>query len=717
MKLWFTAQELADASCDGLMAGLPTTKRGINELARRDGWEWHKGLCRTRAGREGGGGLEYHLDVLPAPVRLAWLSRHVAVDGRAPKVSIPDDTPISTRGRQARDARLVILGAADRYRESNQLSVAASDAYFATLYNAGEIEIAPWARVLVKRLSRRTLARWRAAGSAALAYDPGASRKGTGILSRGANGEIRDFVLALLGKNPFLSTEHIRNAVIDRFGLFVEVNGVRRRLPSLRAFQFALTDLRREFKNELTRLTDPDGYRSKVEFVATGTSTANRLNEVWQIDASPLDAIMLSGKRQTIYAAVDVYSRRTIITMSPTPRASAVGLLLRKCLLEWGVPERIKTDNGSDFIAHSTRRLLDVLNIEIELAPPYTPRAKAIVERAIGTFQRDFAATLPGFVGHSVADRKVIEGRKAFSRRLGLDDAHLFDADMTEAEAEDYANSWAAEIFAHTPHDGLGGRTPFEVAAGFDGPVRRIENEAALDILLAPVAGGNGLRQVTKTGIRVDGANYLIGTVMPGTTVLCRMDPSDLGRLFVFAADGESFLGHAVCPQLRGLDPIETAARVKAEQKAYLDGRLKPIRAQMRRIGPRQVADAQLNAARARTGNLISFPRPSEAHSTPALGAAAAAVAGGEATPLSAEASAQHETIKAEYGGAAEAIVRRLPETPQQRLKRALEIERRLQAGEDVPADDAHWLGGYQAGPEYRAMAVMLSDFGDRMRL
>lgn len=536
MKLWFTAAELADAVVAGLMEGLPRTQRGVQLLARRENWERYSALARLRAGRAGGGGLEYHIDVLPAPVRLGYLSRHVVVTASDARPAIPgEDVPLTGRGRQSRDARLVILSVADRYKQGNRLSAVASDGYFATLFNAGEVEIAPWVRGIVKRISGRTLARWRAArdrkGAAALAYDPALSRKDTGILSRAEEGAVRDFILGLLAKNPFSSTEHIRNTVIARFGPSLDVAGARRPVPGLRGFQFAIADLRRGFRNELTKLTDPDGYRSKVEFVATGTSTAHRLNEVWQIDASPLDAIMLSGKRQTIYVAIDVLSRRVMILLTPTPRAAAVGLLMRKCLIAWGVPERVKTDNGSDFTAHATERLMALLGIEVELAPPYTPRAKAIVERAIGTFQRDFAATLPGFVGHSVADRKVIEGRKAFSRRLGLDDAHLFDADMTEAEAAAYADSWAAEIYAHTPHGGLGGATPFAAAAAYAGPVRRIENLAALDILLAPVAGADGLRRVTKTGIRVDGANYLIGSVMPGTDVLCRMDPSDLGRL------------------------------------------------------------------------------------------------------------------------------------------------------------------------------------------
>ena len=738
MKVWLTATEIADAAVEGKLPGLPTTQRGVQKRAVSEGWDRYSGQCRQRKGREGGGGLEYHIDLLPAPARLTYLSSFVQVatttrDIAAASPSIPEGGELTTTGRKNRDARLAILKAADRYRDGNGLSGMASDGFFASLYNSGQVEIAPWVRPLVPALSVRSLARWRSAakskGTEALGHDPALNRKDTGVLARAAGGQVKDFILALLAKNQFLSSDHIRNAVIDQFATrnCLEVNGKPVKVPSRRAFQLQLGAWREEYANALLKIRDPDGYRSRVEIVALGTSRADRLNECWQIDASPLDAIMLSGKRHTIYAAVDVWSRRTIIMVSATPRAEAVALLVRKCIRAWGVPERIKTDNGSDFTAHTTQRLLGALGIEIELSPPYSPRSKPLVERVIGTFQRDFAATIPGFIGHNVGQRSVIEKRKAFSKRLGLDDAHLFDADMTEAEAAAYADTWAEQIYAHSQHDGLGGMSPFARAASWTGPVRRISDERALDILLAPVASGNGIRTVTKTGIRVDGEAYYIGTVQVGRQVFCRMDPADLGRLFVFEADGETFLGVAECPALLGLDPVATAMRVKAQQQALLEGQLKPIRAAMRKIGPRAVADAQLNVARANHDNLVAFPRPAAEHSTPAIDAAAAAGAPIEAAPLAPAAAAEHAQLLALFAAAeperqaapATGNVRQLraAETPQQRYRRAVDLAKRLDAGETLDPAEMLWLGGYREGPEFKAMSLMDIDFGDAMRL
>jgi hypothetical protein len=54
----------------------------------------------------------------------------------------------------------------------------------------------------------------------------------------------------------------------------------------------------------------------------------------------------------------------------------------------------------------------------------------------------------------------------------------------------------------------------------------------------------------------------------------------------------------------------------------------------------------------------------------------------------------------------------RRQETPQLRFKRAVALEQRIAVGETVDTAEAIWLGGYQAGPEYRALKSMREDFG-----
>ena len=164
---------------------------------------------------------------------------------------------------------------------------------------------------------------------------------------------------------------------------------------------------------------------------------------------------------------------------------------MRRAILAWGVPERVKTDNGSDFKAKATERLFASLRIETEASTPFSPEQKGHVERAIGTMQRDLVSMLPGFVGHSVADRKKIEERKAFSARLGIDDAKAFKVEMTEKELQDRCDQWARDRYGERPHAGLGGGSPNAAALAYPGKIKWIENIRALDLLVAPIAGSS----------------------------------------------------------------------------------------------------------------------------------------------------------------------------------------------------------------------------------
>ena len=124
------------------------------------------------------------------------------------------------------------------------------------------------------------------------------------------------------------------------------------------------------------------------------------------------------------------------------------------------------------------------LDIEPDVLPPYSPEKKPFIERFFGTLTRGLLAYLPGFAGHDVAQRQAIRARRSFAERRGESEADAFQVELPAAELQARIDAWIETIYEREPHDGLDGRTPFEVAAGQ--PVRRIENERALDILLAP---------------------------------------------------------------------------------------------------------------------------------------------------------------------------------------------------------------------------------------
>lgn len=78
-KFWFTAAELAEH----MLPGLPSTKRKVNERAAKECWALKVDgegmpLARPRAAR--GGGMEYHVSILPAATQTALVRRGVVVE-------------------------------------------------------------------------------------------------------------------------------------------------------------------------------------------------------------------------------------------------------------------------------------------------------------------------------------------------------------------------------------------------------------------------------------------------------------------------------------------------------------------------------------------------------------------------------------------------------------------------------------------------------------
>ncbi|MCV6602108.1 MAG: Mu transposase C-terminal domain-containing protein, partial [Cohaesibacter sp.] len=304
-------------------------------------------------------------------------------------------------------------------------------------------------------------------------------------------------------------------------------------------------------------------------------------------------------------------------------------------------------------------------------------------------------------------------------------EAEIFEIDITSTELQDYSTSWCEDVYAHEPHGGLNKSTPTERAASCTGTIRRID-EQALDVLLAPIASGGGLRQVTKSGIRVNNEFYLIGNVMPGTTVFCRMDPADMGQIWVYDEEGEVFLGHAVAPALAGLNPIKTINAVRKMQKAIEDETITPIRKQMRKIGPRDVIHAVLDSGK-ENKTVVAFPKPEKHITTPALDAAKAtrSTERVERKELADDTKAllaqmRGETTKTTAPKAERpAIVEPIQLTPTKqesrfdRYRHALRLAERIEAGQAVTERDSTWLKGYQQGSEFKAVLQLHKDFGD----
>lgn len=740
MKEWLTAKEIADEK----LPFMPTTKMGVSQLAERENWNEHP-FARSRKGR--GGGMEYRYMILPATAQMAYVQKHQRIGSEQLSLNIPQVEKVNLNAREQleRDARVAILKAFEDFSNgmrARSRTLSGALHHFSMKYNARSLQVEEWVRDAVPSVSPRSLMRWRKtakAGTAALAFDRGAARAGKGLLDTANDGEVKAFILAWIASNPALSAETIQGYVKDHFGSeLVSRTGELKALPPLRTFQHFIKNLSAAEKVVITKISNPDKFRSTMKLSGTGTLRhISEPNALWQIDASPVDALCLDG-RHSLYACVDIATRRLVITLSKTPRASAVGLLIRKATLMWGVAHVIKTDNGSDFVAIATKQLFANLDIIPDVSDAYSPEQKGHVERVIKTFQHEVGPQLPGYIGHSVAERKSIEERKSFSARLGADDKDLFEVALTAEQLQRHIDDWLEYCYHEREHDGLKQRiagsvvkrSPNQAAAASNAVIRRVE-ERALDALLMPVAGKDGMRRMTKQGIKIDGFYYLCGSILPGTDVFVRLDPIDMGKVYVFAATDGRFLDTALCPELADVNP---QAYVKAQKQIaadHLREREREIKADIRALkkGPSgiertiRLAKAEAQQRAASTANVIQMPKREEQHSTPAIEAALAALdANGKVTPQTVAGATElhakiHEKIMEDLtpkasGENVSAI--RKSVTPAQRFRRFKDIDDRIKGGGEVSVEEAYWAGSYRETAEFKVQQSLYDDFGEQ---
>lgn len=698
-----TLPEIAKAA----LPGLPSSRQGLEKRAEVEGWARRPGLCRKRKGS--GGGMEYSVDLLPDDARRVLIGRDgmFSAEVDAPR-SWQDGDPLTREERDRSDAKIHVLCLFEAFRREKALSHRDARQLFSTAWKAGMINAPEWVKNIVPSLSKKSLDNWpkirREQGDDALGFD---LRGRPGKIDSAADGQAKMRLTALLAANEFLTGGQLTAYMRENFeGELADV--------SKRTVQRTRARIEKEDRNVLMHMRDPDGWRSKVEISGHGMINAAGVNDLWEEDASPSDVMLRGKRRHSIYMVLDVWSRRSKIIVTQTPRASAVAALTRKGILAWGIPNRIKTDQGSDFTAKATARLMEDLKIEHDLCPPFTPKAKPHVERAIKTFQHDLPMC-PGFIGHSVADRKKIEGRKTFSERLGSKEDELFEVDMDLAEFQAWCDEWTDLIYANNEHGGLKKptRTPVLKAASWTGEIRRIEDPDALNILIAPIPDNGGKRTVQKNGIRIENEFYMTKAAQPGEEVFVRMDPSDAGRIMIFSLDGETFLGLGICPPLAGEDPIKVSMEMKAAQRALEKEKRAELRKEMRQIKPRDVMEAVRNQAKKKAASLVPFERPATLYTTPALDAARAA--GAALVPQTQDYTPkEREQLTAAVISMPKApAVPRL--TPQQKMRWALDLEDRIATGASVDPEEMARLQGFQETPDYRAWMKIIKKEGRQM--
>lgn len=701
MSHYASAAELAQ------LPGFPGSERRAREAAARMGLP-----SRPRAGR--GGGLEYSVAALPAAARLEWAARFAAAnEDNAPSgtvASLPQSRAAATRHaalvtgwrKDKQDAVARVLVHFQRFWQAFGGKVTPALHAFAHQWNDGGLEVDAALRAQFPRLSWTTLRAWHVGvqekGLAAITPREHA-RKGQ---FKALAGEVGTAVLALLMDKPHLSAQAIYDALETQF----------EDLPSERAFRRALAHWKQQNKQAFEAAINPDGWRNKYMSAAGSYSEGiTRPNQKWEMDSTVGDIMLTDGRRHHIVGVIDVFTRRRRFIVTRTSRANGIMSLIRLAVLQWGVPESIKTDNGADYTAQVLETALLGLGIEHPLCAPFSPQQKPHIERGIGALMHQLFELLDGYIGHSVADRKGIESRKGFAERILKDASFTVELRLTPEQLQAQLDAYCDRLDA-SPRDYLDGRTPLQMA---EGHALKTINERALDVLLAPSAE-SGLRTIGKKGIKISGGFYNHAHLggLEGTQVQVKVDDANLGRCWVFDLDGQ-FICEALDYERLGINSAEVAAERRAHQAKVIREQKRALREAKKSFDTRAAIESinrtRTEQATAQSPNVVSIQRAPSAvqpeHSSPAIESIkAAGVPVVDAAQIEAAQAALAQRL------AKPAEVRQLAETPQQRYARWLKLQERTQRNEALSAEERNWFEGYAQGSEHGSMARYFDAFG-----
>ncbi|MBI2801281.1 MAG: DDE-type integrase/transposase/recombinase [Gammaproteobacteria bacterium] len=574
-------------------------------------------------------------------------------DGRKQFSKLPATSP---KRHRALAREWVVLGTYD-WRKRHGGSVENSLFGFANVVNTHSCDIPDSVRVYLPtdhgriKLCEGTLRTWRGlyqTGGIWALTDRYGNRRNDSKIER--NRELYRKLLGALQKRPHITPKKMKlwlAAAHPELNV-VSAGGIGRFL--------------RRFKQEnpqlWTYVTNPDQWKN-IFMAAAGSvfESITRLNQMWEMDSTPGDWMLKDG-RHSVIGCIDLYSRRLKFFVSKTSTAAAVKQLVRRCVLDWGMPEAIRTDNGSDYVSQEFDSLLRDLQVIHEVCIPFASEEKGTIERAFRTMSHGLLDLLPGFIGHNVADRKVIDARESFAKRV-MKRGENIEVALSAQDLQQVLDQWAEHVYAQDAHAGLDNCSPREMARNWREPIARIADERALDELLCDSVG---VRTITKKGLRVDGRHYWDRdgalALYVGLQVFVRRDEHDLGRLAVYT-NGATYewIGWAYHDETLGISRREFAAAVRHRQKNKMQKQANELRAYVKEVRGDPVTTI-IEHRKAQAENVVDLPKPSTPYTTPALreaGRAAASRAGeSPARPMldpeqSDEQRAEHEAMLIEF--------------------------------------------------------------------
>lgn len=562
--IWLSAQEIAAHA----LPGLPRDKRKVNERAREERWAFRVGadglaLARPRKGR--GGGIEYHVDVIPAAARATLLGGATPISNcceQQDRTSTSLWTWFELQSTKVKDEarrRLRVLDAVARFETggvTRTTAVAAASAAegvsTATLWN--------WLQ-LVAGIDTAdhlpALAPKRSGGGKAVAIDDELFRLICSDYLRPEGPPTWESCYRRLVRNhcaPAGLKPPSSRTLYRRFEREID----------------PLVIVKRRFGREAHERTLPSQIRSVAGLHAL--EVVNIDGHRWDVFVRWYDGRVL---RPMMVAIQDVYSGKLLgWRIDESENTVSTRLAFADVFRDFGIPKACLLDNSRTFASKiitggaKTRfrfkikpeeptGLLPALGINPKWATPYHGQAKPI-ERMFRNLC-DSIATCPDFAGAYSGNRPDAKPENYGSKAVPI---------------EDFIEVLRREFGAYNAQTGrrgdvMAGRTPdqssFDVVFNESYAVAPIGKASPEQLRLAKLAAADAILTDRRTGaISVHGNRYWSEQLafIAGERVTVRFDPEDLHSVIhVYRATGE-YLCDAPVWEKTGFADVEAAQRL-----------------------------------------------------------------------------------------------------------------------------------------------------------
>ncbi|MDE2595981.1 MAG: Mu transposase C-terminal domain-containing protein [Sphingomonadales bacterium] len=421
---WFTTAELAGLALDGLAGD----KRSLNRRAKDERWHLRAGadgepLSRRRSGR--GGGVEYHVSLLPAPARLALVTRGLIAE-----------VPVAGLG----SAEALSAGRWAWYDAQNARTKAKAEERMALIAEIELLESAGMTRTAaVAQVSKRhgtgasTLYAWLSLIDG-VAYHDRLPAIAPRFVGGGKAADIDPAIWEVFKSDYMRLSEPPLSVCYAKAAALAEARGLS--VPSEKAFK-------RRFEQEVpqaARLLARKGSEALRRSLPAIRRTVDELHalQLVNMDGHRFDVFVTppeGGKpvRPILIGIQDVHSRKLLAwRIGSTESAGMTRLVFSDLFANFGVPLEVYLDNGMAFAskwisggaatryrykisAEEPSGLLTGLGVKVHFTLPYRGQSKPIERawRSLCDFVSKGALCDGAYTGNNTVNKPDNYGKRA----------------------------------------------------------------------------------------------------------------------------------------------------------------------------------------------------------------------------------------------------------------------------------------------------------------